>query len=179
MGYSHSWEWNKRIADPLKFARWCGDVIVLLAYYYKNPPAQPTSDFLLDALLITGNAQRDVTICGPGGDCHPIFRPDRVSFNGNRATKNECEAFTIRATDLEHGCHSWCKTWANPYDLLVCAALVRFEHYFPQIKIQCGGGAAGLDAAAMLNQMAFGEVRNPLRDPIYQKFVGYEPDEDD
>jgi hypothetical protein len=41
-----------------------------------------------------------------------------------------------------------------------------------------GGGVEGLDAAAKLNQLAFGEGRNPLRDPTYRTFVGYSDDDD-
>lgn len=171
MGYSHSWGWADTIPNANRFALWSADVTRLLACYNENPPSNPWEDEPWFKLRPGLFGEWDTTVCGPYGFGEPIIRPDFVAFNGNRETENDCEGFLIDIKDLNWRCFSWCKTWGNPYDLLVTAALVRFEHYFPQIAIHCGGGVEGLDDAADLCRMAFGVGRNPLRDPAYCRFV--------
>lgn len=115
MGYTHSWEWDDKIADPKKFARWCGDVLVLLAYYNENPPPNPYKEEPWIWFPRTSIPDWNTTICGPRGDCdHPIFQPDIVSFNGHRASDNACEPFVMDIRDLEHKSGSWCKVGLWP-----------------------------------------------------------------
>lgn len=171
MGYTHAWGWADSVPNAEQFPKWSADVRRLLACYRENPPLNPWREHpwfkyhpeLFDAW--------DTAICGPYGVDAPILRPAFVAFNGNRATDNHCEAFLLDAKDLKFRCFSYCKTWGNPYDLLVTAALIRFKHYFPDIAIHCGGGVEGLDDAAELCRLAFGEGENPLRDPAYCRFV--------
>jgi len=171
MGYTHSWGWADGIANAAKFVRWSKDVEQLHASYCENPPPNPFQDEPWSRFHPILFGEWDATIRGPYGDASPLFCPEMVAFNGNRATENECEPFVIRAKDLEYPHFFWCKTWGNPYDLLVTAALIRFEHHFPQVAIYCGGGAEGLDDASDLCQLTFGTGRNPLRDPVYCRFV--------
>lgn len=171
MGYTHSWGWASSLPDIERFSLWSADVARLLTNYKENPPANPWENEPWFRFYPHLFGQWDTTICGPYGFDLPIIRPDFVAFNGNSATENSCESFTLDAKTLKwrHSCY--CKTWGMPYDLLVTSALVRFEHYFPQIAIHCGGGAEGLDDAAELCRVTFGTGRNPLRDPVYCRFV--------
>lgn len=171
MGYTHSWGWAEAIPNAGQFSQWSADVLRLLACYQENPPPNPWRDDPLLNYHPTFFGAWDTTIRGPYGFDVPLIRPDFVAFNGNRATENDCEAFVIDARDLRHRCYSFCKTWQNPYDLLVTAALIRFKHYFPRTAIYCGGGVEGLDDAAEFCRVAFGTGQNPLRDPAYCRFV--------
>jgi hypothetical protein len=171
MGYTHSWGWEETIPNYEQFPLWSADVEHLYDCYNENPPPDPYRKEPWSLFNPPFLGAWETTICGPHGDYYPIFRPEIVSFNGSRLTDNHCEAFEIRARDLEHRGFFSCKTWGNPYDLLVTAALVRFEYYFPQIAIHCGGGVEGLDDAVRLCQIAFGSARNPLRDASYCNFV--------
>ncbi|MEO7020110.1 MAG: hypothetical protein ABI234_08175 [Ktedonobacteraceae bacterium] len=171
MGYTHSWGWADTLPKVEQFSLWSADVARLLTCYTLNPPLNPWQDEPWFKLRPSLFGEWDTTICGPHGLDAPIIRSDFVAFNGNRATENNCESFQIDAKALTWRHFFWCKTWGNPYDLLVTAALIRFEHYFPQIAIHCGGGVEGLDDAADLCQAAFGVGRNPLRDPKYCRFV--------
>ena len=171
MGYTHSWGWDDTVPNANQFPLWSADVTRLLACYTMNPPANPWEEEPWFKLRPSLFGEWDTTIYGPHGFDPPIIRPDFVAFNGSRATENDCESFLIDAKALKWRHFFWCKTWGNPYDLLVTAALVRFEHYFPQIAIHCGGGVEGLDDAAELCRIAFGTGRNPLRDPSYCRFV--------
>lgn len=171
MGYTHSWGWADSLPHAEKFSLWSADVARLLACYKQNPPPNPWEDEPWFKFRPNLFGQWDTTICGPYGFDAPIIRPDFVAFNGNRETENNCESFLIDAKALKWRHFFSCKTWGNPYDLLITASLVRFEHYFPQIAIHCGGGVEGLDDGAELCRMAFGVGRNPLRDPAYCRFV--------
>ncbi|HEY1352624.1 MAG TPA: hypothetical protein VGF67_23640 [Ktedonobacteraceae bacterium] len=171
MGYTHSWGWAQALPYSERFPLWSIDVAQLLACYQQNPPPNPWSEepwFKVRPDLI---GTWDITICGPFGFDLPIIRPDFVAFNGNRASENNCESFLIDACSLSHGHLSTCKTWGKPYDLLATAALIRFKHYFPAVAIHCGGGVEGLDDAAHLCRVAFGQGRNPLRDAAYCRHV--------
>lgn len=171
MGYTHSWGWRSGLPEAELFSRWSVDVAHLLDCYNNNPPPNPWQDEPWFKYHPTLFGQWNTTICGPQGFDQPIIRPDFVAFNGNRATENNCEGFIMDARDLQGRCFFSCKTWGNPYDLLITASLIRFEFYFPQIAIFCGGGVEGLDEGAELCLKAFGVGRNPLRDPLYCRFV--------
>lgn len=171
MGYTHSWGWADTIQHAEQFPLWSADVARLLAVYKENPPPNPWREepwFRIHPNLF---GHWDTAICGPYGFAEPIIRPDFVAFNGNRATENECESFQMDAQALKWRYFGSCKTRGNPYDLLVTAALIRFKYYFPEIAIHCGGGVEGLDDAARLCRIAFGQGRNPLRDAAYCRFV--------
>ncbi|HEY0753546.1 MAG TPA: hypothetical protein VGD98_06255 [Ktedonobacteraceae bacterium] len=171
MGYTHSWGWEDTLPQAELFSVWSADVARLLTCYNEKPPLNPWRDepwFKYHPDLF---GQWDTTICGPYGFDKPIIRPDFVAFNGNRKSENDCEPCVIDAKALGWRCFFSCKTWGHPYDLLITAALIRFEHYFPSIAIYCGGGVEGLDAGAELCQQAFGIGRNPLKDPAYCRFV--------
>jgi hypothetical protein len=171
MGYTHSWGWADALPNAEQFSLWSADVRRLLACYKENPPPNPWEEEPWWHLAPHLMGKWDTTICGPYGFDEPIIRSDFVAFNGNRETENECEAFIVDARMLKHRHFFWCKTWGNPYDLLVTASLVRLQHYYPQIAIYCGGGVEGLDDAAQLCLTAFGAGQNPLRDPAYCRFV--------
>ncbi len=171
MGYTHSYGWEDRLPDAGQFALWSADVTRLLACYNENPPPNPWRDEPWFQKHPTLFGQWDTTICGPYGFDQPLIRSDFVAFNGKRASENDCESFLIDARYLEGRHFFSCKTWGHPYDLLITASLIRFEHYFPQIAIYCGGGVEGLDEGAELCRKAFGVGRNPLRDPAYCRFV--------
>lgn len=171
MGYTHSWGWADAVSNVEQFPLWSADVARLLASYKENPPPNPWHEYHWFKHHPNLFGPWNTTICGPSGTGHPLICPTLVAFNGNRETENDCEDFTIEAQSLKHRGFSFCKTWGNPYDLLVTASLIRFEHYFPEIAIHCGGGVEGLDAAAELCERTFGVGRNPLRDPAYCRFV--------
>lgn len=171
MGYTHTWGWEDALPKAEQFSLWSADIRRLLACYNENPPPNPWQDEPWFKLRPDLFGKWDTTICGPHGFGEPIIREDFVAFNGNRETENHCESFIIDARSLKRGRSFTCKTWGNPYDLLITAALVRFEHYFPQIAIYCGGGVEGLDDATELCRTTFGSGRNPLRDPAYCRFV--------
>jgi hypothetical protein len=67
MAYTHSWEWDDKIVDPKKFARWCGDVLVLLAYYNENPLPNPYKEEPWIWFPRTSIPDWNTTICGPAG----------------------------------------------------------------------------------------------------------------
>lgn len=171
MGYTHSWGWADAIPHTEQFSLWSADVARLLDCYNDNPPPNPWKEEPWFKVRPDLFGPWDTTICGPYGFDTPIIRPDFVAFNGNRASENECESFIMDARTLRRRAFFSCKTWGNPYDLLITAALVRFKFYFPQIAIHCGGGVEGLDDAADLCRKAFGTGRNPLRDAAYCRFV--------
>ncbi len=172
MGYTHSWGWADSIADAKKFARWSADVKLLHVAYNENPPLNPFDQSLFPFPIPKKLAEGwDYTIRGLEGTGAPTFTRKRVCFNGNQATDNHCESFLIYCNDLSYRRFFYCKTAGKPYDLLVTAALVRFEHYFPQLAIYCGGGVEGLDDAAQLCKKVFGVGRNPLLDPAYCRYV--------
>lgn len=171
MGYTHSWGWADTIPHTEQFPLWSADVARLLASYTENPPPNPYQDEPWFKVRPDLFGHWDTTICGPYGFDKPIIRPDFVAFNGSRASENDCESFQMDARALKWRHFSSCKTWGNPYDLLVTAALIRFKYYFPEIAIHCGGGVEGLDDAARLCRATFGRGRNPLRDAAYCRFV--------
>lgn len=171
MGYTHSYGWEEKLPHAEQFVFWSADVAQLLACYNENPPPNPFEGEWWFERYPTLFGQWDTTICGPHGFDQPLLRPDFVAFNGSRASENHCERFLIDVRHLARRHFYECKTWGNPYDLLITAALIRFYHYFPQIAIYCGGGVEGLDAGTALCEKAFGCGSNPLRSPSYCRFV--------
>lgn len=151
--YSHYWKWEGIIANPEAFERWSKEVEMLS----KNLPeyTDTAGGYYND---------RPLQIGGPNihGAAFPVFSPIRVAFNGtgpHRIDEEElnCSVFEIRRTHMRKKRHyDFCPTGRKPYDLLVCAALIRLKYHFPSIKVGSDGTFTDWKQAVKLCQSVFG-----------------------
>jgi len=123
MGYTHYYRFNKNPKEikngAEKFANAVNAAKICIGrlpkrIYYTNDNGKRTS-------------YRLYPMCGGNGYGLPIFKPDRIIFNGDRIKGQDYETFHI---DLNEDFSTFCKTARRPYDVAVCIALLCFKHYF-------------------------------------------------
>ncbi len=74
------------------------------------------------------------------GKGDPIFTDDEVCFNGRHEDDRCHETFAVRRDGTGF---QFCKTAANPYDIVVCCCLIAMKHHFPDVEISSDGGKEG------------------------------------
>lgn len=144
MGYTHYWKRPREIpAGP--FSRWAGDVEEILGFL---------------------SAAGEVAIRGRSGAGDPEVSPETVSFNGDGGRGLDCEAFVVdrrcppsaKSDATANGLYlGSCKTGRNPYDVAVCAALIRLGRHVPEVEISSDGIADDWDPALSLCEEVFRE----------------------
>lgn len=106
MGYTHYWE-------------------------FKTAPAEIQDGKKLFSASVKAAKQcikeTGVTVRGGLGTGAPRFNSSEIRFNGDAATGNDCETFSI---SLDDGEWDFCKTSRRDYDVAVCIALLCFKHFF-------------------------------------------------
>lgn len=102
--------------------------------HYWNRPTELPERIFSDAVKDIHSLVKacSVEVCGFDGSGEPIFESEHVVFNG--ATPEHCEPFEVSRIEFDRRgrttTFSYCKTNQKPYDLLVQAALIVFNHYF-------------------------------------------------
>ena len=71
-------------------------------------------------------------------DLPPLADCNKISFNG--MGDNSCEDFYLPIHDYAFsGCHAFCKTGREPYDLAVCETLLILAYCNPRFEIRSDG----------------------------------------
>ncbi len=142
MGYTHYWR-RPRNARPKEFESWAQDVTRLI-----------------DSGLY------DFALCGGDGKGLPEVDHACVDFNGDAEMGQDCENFLVMRNVKPHPHQEidsrghfldFCKTNREPYDLLVCAALIRLAVHFPAWPIESDGSSAEWGPAIRLCERVFEE----------------------
>jgi len=122
--------WNTKSTEKLPQARW--DMFIkAVKHVYAELPEQ--------SLSAGGYHTNDpLKICGGQGDDEPVFNSEQIWFNGDAEKKLDHETFSLHIIPEEF---SFCKTARKPYDLMVCATLLLYWHFFKEhgVKISSDG----------------------------------------
>ncbi|MEU8001565.1 hypothetical protein AB0B66_10430 [Catellatospora sp. NPDC049111] len=110
---------------------------------------------LEDAVTIVDAVKaKGIEINGPSGLGTPRLHPSRgIAFNGSRIAGSQCDSFhldspaPIAGADRSCRRYRYVKTDANPYDLAVCAVLLRMKMLMPDI-VAVGNPGVWDDTAA-------------------------------
>lgn len=149
--YSHYWKWDKGIANKEAFIAWSTDVKKISE---NLPEHSQTAGAYYDRCRL-GIAGIDTTT-------GPIFTEKKVAFSGAGLDPSTTEKlwgdnFLITLTHMRKKQYDFCQTDRKPYDLLVCAALIRLKYHFPQVKVKSDGTYRYWGQAIELCQKLFGE----------------------
>lgn len=154
MGYTHYWTRPKKLPETA-FLLWREDIKKLL----DNLPeySENAGGYYADApLSIVGKADRNGS----------RFAQGIVWFNGAGAWDDcslGCEDFFMRRISKEM--NDFCKTERRPYDLVVTAALIRFQYRFGSaVSIASDGKEKDWAHALSWCQKLFGEAKYPCED---------------
>jgi hypothetical protein len=102
------------------------------SHYWEGTPILSNEVIEDIAKIIEGSAVK----IGDGlGEGKPILTPDEVRFNGWAADGEDYETFSVSAS----GGSDFCKTGREPYDVVVCAALLRIREESPDFRIESDG----------------------------------------
>ncbi len=93
----------------------------------------------------------------------PIFTDSLVRFNG--VEDEGCETFYIQREftsqnpqfDRKGRAYAYCKTSEKPYDIAVCACLIIFRHWFPDMKVSSEGNISDWEPAIKAVRSVFGK----------------------
>ena len=92
----------------------------------------------------------------------PIFTDTLVRFNG--VEKDGHETFYIEAIhddckqfDNKNRVFAFCKTAYKPYDIAVCACLIIFKHWLPDMKVSSDGNISDWEPAIKAVRSVFGK----------------------
>jgi len=113
MGYTHYWEIKSNNKDA-EFIR----------HKFKSASAK-VKQF---AKFI--ETQGMFQIRGGFGKGRPMINESEIWLNGDDSRGIGCETFTIRWSDFLEDGDGFCKTGRNPYDLVVCFALLALKEAF-------------------------------------------------
>lgn len=111
MGYTHYWV--APTADPDYAAAW---------------PAILTDT----RAIVTAVRAAGIVIAGPDGYRRPLLDDDGIAFNGDATSDLDYDIFALAPPGAPpgHG-DAFCKTAYRPYDLAVCAVLLRCQLLLP------------------------------------------------
>lgn len=93
----------------------------------------------------------------------PIFTNNKVRFNGKGDEGHEtfhiAQTFSSHYPQFdEHGkAFAFCKTACKPYDTAVCACLIIFKYWFPDIDIESDGEMRDWEVSLENVRSIFGE----------------------
>ena len=134
-------------------------------HYWSNPgiPTELWSAFRSDVTRILDqyqNMEPDYPLAGPRGQGAPEVTVERIALNGQEPLDHEPFIITPAAG------WEFCKTNWKPYDVVVCAALLRAALTIPGLDIDSDGGweEPPWAAARALYEGVFGE--NPTAVPF-------------
>lgn len=166
MGYTHYW-YRPIELDKVRFYKLAADVALLMDHL----PKHSTSG---------GGYYRNfhLHIRGPYGTGNPIIQPDGIQFNGDKKQKRKADwhdgyeimmhhMFKMERIYKPHprekpyeneNYGDFCKTERKPYDLLVCATLLRFHYHFPEGHVSSDGSKLDWENARAWCEEIFGEV---------------------
>jgi len=119
LGFTHYT--NSESTKKLPQARW--DMFVeAVKHVYAELPKQSLS---------AGAYYEDdpLKICGGQGDGEPVFDSEQIWFNGDESQDLNHEIFQLCIFPSPF---SFCKTARKPYDLMVCATLLLYWHFFKE-----------------------------------------------
>jgi hypothetical protein len=137
-------------------------------HYWSNPGISPElwSTFRDDVGRIVAGYQRlepEHGLAGPDGEGEPLINEEAIALNGQ--TPDWFESFIITPA----AGRGFCKTQWRPYDLVVCAVLLRATVTIPRFDIHSDGrwDNPGWVAARSLYESIFGEgpAVEPFRYP--------------
>jgi len=125
MGYTHYWTFNANEIETTnelrkKFLE--ASRLVRRGYLaIKNNPS-------LHEGIAGGYYDNELCkIRGGMGEGNPVFNESEIWFNGDEKSGLDHETFCIRWYENRR---DFCKTARKPYDILVCYALLCFDHVF-------------------------------------------------
>lgn len=125
MGYTHYWTFNPdEIESTAKLRKKFLEASRLVRRGYlaiKNNPS-------LHEGIAGGHYDKELCkIKGGMGTGNPIFNESEIWFNGEEKSGLSHETFGIQ---VQKPMRDFCKTARKPYDILVCYALLCFDHVF-------------------------------------------------
>lgn len=108
------------------------------SYLDKVPTTHPQArwDMFVEAVKhVASELPKDVVLKGWDGTGEPKFNENEIRFNGDGELSHE--TFSI---DREgRGGFNFCKTAQKPYDLMVCATMNLYKHFFPEVEVSSDG----------------------------------------
>lgn len=155
MGYTHYWKFTGAkvtktdVAEVTILLKKCIDALdgkVLFPNWVENPTPTP---FVLR---------------GGNGTGEPVLNGEEIHFNGDASTDNACESFDLvpetrkdlnTTVNWHDGHYHFCKTEREPYDTVVCLALLCLKRRLgDDVEIKSDGGQKEwLDAALVFNDV--------------------------
>jgi hypothetical protein len=106
------------------------------------------------ALIIAAAVAKGIRVTGWDGTGQPHVDTELVSFNGDASRGIDCETCHIpRVFEPEPWMEQFvvdglyrgfCKTNRHPYDAVVVAVLLSFQHHFPTVRLSSDGGPTQL-----------------------------------
>lgn len=157
MGYSHYWH-RPEVLDRDRFNKLCDDMKELLS---ATPQFSQSAGGYYSDIPIT---LVDVEIAESHGDGKSAI----IVFDGlDEEGEPYCSFALPQILSPEeyagysrnaYGVLQWCKTARLPYDVVVCAALMRVRHYFGEVLVQSDGKAKDWEDAVRLYRTVFGEA---------------------
>ena len=140
MGYTHYWTFKRGDVTPAELAERFAEASADARKLYNSLKTGP------DAVKIVG-WDRDKP------KSRPVFNADLVQFNG--LGDDGHESFSLARVDAADG--DFCKTARKPYDILVCATLLVFDHHFqPVFTAGTDGGYEDWEPAIQLVNKVLG-----------------------
>ena len=118
MGYTHYWDNIPATHDPDTWIDFVNDIRKV----FGMNPMQPIEEHL--------------PVAGFHGEGDPWVNIQKIAFNGVLPAIGEGFSLVRENSRRPHGC---CKTSWLPYDVAVCATLLLYKHYFPEITISSDG----------------------------------------
>lgn len=117
MGYTHYWNFNKKIESIKDFKNKFKQAVDLS----KEKIAEA------EKLLIEQGCDKEyIAIKYGDGKGEPVFKENLILFNGNASRKQNYDSFMISFKEI----FGFCKTGRMAYDYAVCTALLCFQKVF-------------------------------------------------
>jgi len=124
MGYTHKFQITRRPTQE-NWAHLMFDVEHLI----KTLPSYH------ELINLGADVDKGIILRGPMGDKKPICNSRKIAFNGDSSTDSACETFLLVPKVMSESC----KTARQPYDFVVCAALVLVFLHIPYFVLTSDG----------------------------------------
>lgn len=105
-------------------------------HYWQHTTIAPDDwqALVTDAQLLINEA--GIALAGGDGTGEPEFSDKIITFNGRAAQDEDYETFELSSDEETF---AFCKTDRRPYDLIVCAILLRAANILPNFTVSSDG----------------------------------------
>jgi len=124
MAYTHTFQISRRPTQE----NWA-HLILDVGHLFNTLPSYH------DLINLGADVDKGIVLRGPMGDKKPICNSRRIAFNGDNSTDSACETFLLVPKVMSDSC----KTARQPYDFVVCAALVLGFLHIPSFVLTSDG----------------------------------------